>query len=316
MDEHAKQLIWGFVVLVVIWFFVGGPQREIARQGFFIHPLAPIDSGTGYGGKYLSAPTTTKTKLVLPESSIDVKKIEQEITDFTKQAKAIQTEHDISYLSKDLIIDSKGGALATNQNKEYIRIVASVKNVSNKVISDLILKSGVTGLSAVIPQGKSLPIVGQVSENSPISLLPGGRAIITTGESPIGSSFEINTCSGYLGQFQEYTPALRQECPYPTDELKSVLPSYDSTCIDFVANIPRCGAYTGVIPSSLSNSCRAFITRDLTYNGCVAIHKNDKGFFSGEWRLFLSKQSEMWRNSQEIIKLIDAKGNTLDAITY
>lgn len=316
MDEHAKHLLLGFAGLVAVWFILGGPKHEIAREGVYLHPLAPLDSGTAYGGKYLNTPTTTKTDLVLPKTTIDVKKIEQEVSDFTSQSKLVQTEHDISYLSKNIIIDGKAGAGISEPNREYIRLLTNDRNVEKISISGFVLKSGVTGLFGTIPLGTLVPLVGQVSELGIISLDAGDRAIVSTGESPIGSSFKLNICSGYLEQFQDYTPTLRFMCPFPTDELKNTPLENDSACKDFVASIPRCNAYTGSIPRNLSSGCRTFITQNLTYNGCVAKHKGDKGFFDNEWRIFLGKNTEQWKNSQEIIKLIDLKGNTVDAITY
>jgi hypothetical protein len=253
---------------------------------------------------------------VLPKNAIDVKKIEGQVSDFSKQIKEVQNEHDISYLSKNLIIDGKGGATATDKNQEYVRLLATGKSSTNISISGLTLKSSISGLSGVIPLGVLVPIVGQVSEDRPIVLSTSDRAIVVTGESPIGSSFKVNMCSGYLEQFQDYTPTLRLECPLSTDELKNSSASGDSSCADFVASVPKCSAYTGNIPSNLSNACKSFITKNLTYNGCLASHRSDTNFFNNEWRIFLGKSSELWKEKQEIIRLVDGQGNTVDAITY
>ena len=68
MDDTAKWLIWAFVGLGVAWFLTGGPEREIARQGVFLRPLAPIDSGQAYGGGYInSLYNNGKTELRLPK---------------------------------------------------------------------------------------------------------------------------------------------------------------------------------------------------------------------------------------------------------
>lgn len=316
MDEHAKQLIFGFIALVAVWFAFGGTHKEISHEGVYLKPLAPVDSGTAYGGKYLDTPNSTSTALVLPKNAIDVKKIEQEIADFTHQAQAVQTEHDISYLSKNLIIDGKGGAGASDVNAEYVRLVANERNKSDVVISGLTLKSAANGASGVIPLGTKIPMTSQVHSESLITLSPSERAVVTTGESPIGTSFKVNMCSGYLEQFQAYTPALRQECPSPIEELKNAALDGDGSCADFVKTIPRCSTYTGIIPSTLSGSCKAFISQKLTYNGCVAEHQTERGFLGNEWRVFLGKSAELWRNKQEIVKLIDPQGNTVDAIAY
>lgn len=44
-----KWLFWFFVILWFIWFFTGGPERYEARQGPFLKPPAPLDTGESYG---------------------------------------------------------------------------------------------------------------------------------------------------------------------------------------------------------------------------------------------------------------------------
>lgn len=316
MDDSAKWLIWAFVGLGVAWFLTGGPEREIARQGFFIKPLAPIDSGQGYGGSYInSLDKERETELKFPKNAINLDTIEEDLSSFAEKIKEVELIHKSPLSLRPLIIDGFSGAQATDPQKEYLRIVASTKNTGPFMLSGVRIKSTITNKEVVVPQAVGLPILGSASKNEKISLVPGERALIHTGRSPIGESFRVNICSGYLGQFQNYTPELRQECPEPIKELKASGVDEES-CTDFVKKIPQCTIYTKNIPTDLSKECTTFIKNTLNYNGCVASHKNDTNFFRNEWRVFLSNANELWKEKREIIKIIDSKNTVLDAITY
>jgi hypothetical protein len=125
-------------------------------------------------------------------------------------------------------------------------------------------------------------------------------------------------CTGYLDQFQKFTPDLRQECPEPLIELsQSKSPAaQEESCQDFVRTLPRCRVHKDSFPSTVSASCKAFVTQDLNYNSCAQRNEKSEGFLKNEWRLFLEKTSELWKNKQEVIKLFDTSSETVDAITY
>jgi len=309
--------IYGMLGLVALWFFSGGAQRDIARAGIYLKPLAPIDSGQAYGSKYISEAPNKKTVLVLPDTSTNIiKSAEETIGNFFEDSQSASKIHGISLLSKTLTIDGVAGAQITSPSREYTRIILPADAKKSEVLSGLSLKSGALGISVIIPDATTIPLQGVVYRTEPVKLNPGDRAIISTGRSPLGTSFEVNLCSGYLNQFQEYVPDLRRDCPTPIDELKLAGPYNESMCRDFVDSIPRCTTSRTAPPSTLSSSCRAFVIEKLTYNSCVTRHKNDTDFLTGEWRLFLGRTEELWKNKQEIIRLMNTKGETLDAITY
>jgi hypothetical protein len=52
--DAIKELKWLIIILVllwVVWFMTGGPQRIESMKGFFIKPPSPIDTGQVYGPK-------------------------------------------------------------------------------------------------------------------------------------------------------------------------------------------------------------------------------------------------------------------------
>jgi hypothetical protein len=62
--------------------------------------------------------------------------------------------------------------------------------------------------------------------------------------------------------------------------------------------------------------CHSFIKEKVNYNGCVASHKNDSGFFKSEWRVYLGKNDELWKNKREMIILYDQQGKVIDQLSY
>ncbi|MDP1625351.1 MAG: hypothetical protein Q8L64_06360 [bacterium] len=183
-------------------------------------------------------------------------------------------------------------------------------------MSNLTLTGGGYGVSARLPQAVNLTVLGSTYKKSDVMMPAKGVAIVSTGKSPIGTSFRVNMCTGYLGQFQSYVPALAQECPSPAAKLVAYGLGNDASCKAFVEKLPKCRAYNGSYPSNISAACRAFVSGELSYNSCVAKHQDSVGFYKDEWRLFLEEKDELWKQKGEIIRLHDRTGNAIDAVTY
>src|SRR3989344_6552232 len=111
-----------------------------------------------------------------------------------------------------------------------------------------------------IPQGTEIPISGTINAAENIILAPGDRAFIISGQSPIGASFRENKCIGYFSTFQTFFPSLPQNCPVPSDELKTFYGfGYisDAACIDYVDRLSRCQIALSQ-PLGASGSCQGF----------------------------------------------------------
>ncbi len=316
MDEFGW-FVWGLVGIAAIWFFTGGPQRQSAHEGAYIKPLEPVNTGEVYGNYYEGTAGKPKQTINLPEAPADIlKNAESGIKSFIEQVQEAERIHTSSLLARRISFDGVAGAKNTSVNEEYLRIVASEYAKGTIMISDLLLRGIALNSYVLIPRASELPLAGVTTSKKIVSLPPGGRALISTGRSPIGTSFRVNMCTGYLDQFQKYTPDLRKDCPDPAADLKTAGLSSDSSCVDFVESLPRCRIYQGKFPSNLSTSCKAFVTEKLNYNSCALSHKDDDDFYSNEWRLFLEETKELWANKNEVIRLIDSKSDTIDAITY
>lgn len=313
-----KEFGWFINALIgigVIWFVMGGAQNYSARNPY-IKPLAPLDTGETYGASYTPSAQNPSQKLDLPKSPAEiVRDAEEKIKDFFTQSEEAKRIHSASLIADSIYLDGAAGAKESSPQKEYLRIVASQRAKSSTVITGLRIEGyGVDGIA--IPGAANLPIIGATNRATPVSLPAAGRALISTGKSPIGTSFRVNMCTGYLAQTGSYTPDLRQECPEPLDELRAAGPYEEASCRTFVSGLPKCRSFAGAFPSDVSIACRAFVADRLTYNSCAVRHEKDEDFYKNEWRMFLGSDKALWDDSREIIRLIDSRGRTVDAITY
>ena len=181
------------------------------------------------------------------------------------------------------------------------------------------LQSVYTGIRAYIPTAASSFMMGVVNDRDSIQLPPGASAIINSGMSPVGTSFRENICTGYLEQLQNFSPSLSNSCPTPASSLPLTpenLRIYGETCFDFLQTIPSCTSPLQNIPGNISSDCRSFALNTLSYNGCVLKNRFRPSFITGSWRIYLESDTELWRNTHDIIRLLDGEGRTVDVLTY
>ena len=278
--EHFGWFFLVLLALALIWFFNGGPDRMTAHEGQYLKPLAPVDSGQAYGTYYAGTPTNQKTTLDLPEAPANVvKNAETAVGDFVTQAKRAVVVHSSSLSANGIYLDGEAGAGSSDPKTEYMRIMSSYSAKTAIDISGLWLTGTNIPQGIAIPGAAVLPIEGVRATTTDVLLPPGGRALVSTGASPVGFSFQINKCSGYFNELGVFTPGLRNECPD-------------------------------------GSGCKANPAKNLSYNSCVVAHQNDAGFYTSEWRLFFGLSTQIWSASNEIIKLIDPNGHIVDELTY
>ena len=316
-DTHDAWFFIGvFIFIFLIWIATGGPLHPIAFTGptlsgpgplgggtYFSLPKAPYGigntntslSGSSNGGNLgdsKSLPPITINGSVFGSSSI--------------YRGLVSINHTVS------------NAGAADPNNEYIEIYVAQNAGVPVDLSGWSISSDATGNTASIPKGTETPTSGVVNAAQNIILAPGERAIVISGQSPIGASFRENKCIGYFSSFQKFSPSLPQNCPVPSDDLISFYgPNYirDVACIEHVNKINRCQV-TLTPPANATGACQNFIVKYLNYNGCLDAHKNDTSFKGGVWRIYLGRTSSMWRTRYEIVKLLDANNNIVDAFGY
>lgn len=301
--EVFKWLIIVFVGLWIVWFFTGGPERYTSRGGTFIKPVTPFDTQREtYGKKVTIMTETTRT-----ENSQQIR------TDLEKAQGIVG----VSFY-KDKIFLKRGSANNADPDKEYLIIETSPNNSGKIGITDWSVESIMTGERIYVGKATYLPYSSRVNIPESVFLSSKEKIYLTTGRSPIGTSFRTNLCIGYFEQFQNFTPSLKRECPLPENENDFITigpNSYNDECINLVENIPRCNINTETLRAGLQYECHIYIN-GINYNNCVEKHKNEDNFYKPEWRIFLNREEELWKNSRETLRLLDSEGKVVDTITY
>lgn len=317
MDEAVRDLFIFIGILVLmffVWLFTGGPTRYISQKGPFLEPPAPISSGDAYGidptlqyvgakpGAIAQQSTSPSTQPVDPDTGAilpDIPFVPQAVT--AQQIKGIEGSTDRVQIFR--------GTTDTNRsvNGEYL-IIFNPENKPAFTLTGTTLESDT--LVAHIGGAADLPLAGTAAHETPVVLPPGGFALIETGVSPLGFSFRINDCSGYLGQFLSFTPRIKKECPTPLSEAPAAI---SQSCPAFLGAIPRCSAlYYGapISQGDATQQCISFAQTQLSYNSCATRHSGDAGFKQKEWRIYLGSSKRLWDNKNDI-KLFDGNHSLL-----
>ncbi len=324
MEHDAWFFVGVFVFIFLIWIVTGGPVHPLAFSGPTL--AQPAELG---GGTYLSLPRAPftiggGTNVSLPGSSSGGGEITNSENTNTSSGEAVPTfvggvtfGEASPYRGLVSMDHYVSGAGSLDPRNEYIAVSASEDAHVPVDISGWTIESEASGSSVTIPRGTEVPTSGTVNSVQDIVLIAGERALLISGQSPIGASFRENKCIGYFSNFQNFSPGLPQNCPAPVDELSANYVGYirDTACIDYVNKIPRCQV-TLSPPTTISGTCQSFAIKYLNYNGCVAAHEKDADFAGDTWRVYLGRSNSMWRTQHEVVKLLDATGKTVDAFSY
>ncbi|MEK7093142.1 MAG: hypothetical protein AAB927_01520 [Patescibacteria group bacterium] len=228
-----------------------------------------------------------------------------------------QTSYGVPSPYRGMVTLSQANATESGTAHEYIGLDAR-EGISAVPLTGWSLQSMVSGVRVPIPGAAAPFIIGVVNQLSPVVLSPGHSALVVTGPSPVGVSFRENRCTGFLEQVQSFEPSLANACP-ASSELAPLtaenLHQYGSDCMDFARSLPQCSFPTN-LPSSLTPGCRAYLVNTFTYSNCVDIERSRSSFELDTWRIYLSSASELWDNQHDIIRLLDAQGRTVAAISY
>ncbi|MEK7647078.1 MAG: hypothetical protein AAB378_01725 [Patescibacteria group bacterium] len=280
----AKQdygwLILFLLILAVMWYSQGG---KFGNNGIILEPPSSVSQSPASETKITAAPPQQETTI----SSESPYKNQINIV-----ADAVR---------------------ATNPNEEYITLAASYGNKESINITGWTLANK-SGTIVKIGQGSYLPYSAQVNPQTDIRLEPGGKALILTGTSPISTNFQLNACTGYFNQFQNFFPRLPEQCSYPKN-LIGLYEMKDDVCIAYIEKLPRCRMPQN-IPLLTKDACRAVVESNFSYAGCVANEENKEKFYSKEWRIYLNKDAELWKDKYEKIMLTDRDDKTVYELSY
>lgn len=302
------------VILGGLWLYAGGPSRAGGQGPFLTPPWMWNTSDPSY-----TVPTISIIGNEQPGNAPVENQPPPEQTSFFDLFfgfRGTSETRDSPYAG--MVGLERGGATASDPDDEYI-VIRTAQNTERSItISGWTLEEDANTLSVKIGQAVEFPLLGQLNSQTPITLPPDSRVYVVTGKSPNGFSFRVNQCTGYFEQFQDFSPQLPIECPYPEDEIfrRPEVISGNAACVDFIDRLPRCQLIVNDLPREIGNTCQNFILNELSYNGCVNAHKGEPGFYKNEWRMFLNRDQEIWVNKYERIRLLDENGKTVDSIGY
>lgn len=314
-------------ILLLFWLATGGIGKVVDTAGGIGNFFRSGDIFSGEGFRLPWQPTD----LVLgpditevlpsmgetPSSGESLAEAEEEYEGLLKKIEEAKTFGDPSpYRGK--VVLSQGSATESTPDTEYLMLEASWDNTAPISLGGWSLQSALTGLRGYIQRAAHPFLMGAVNSQSDIYLDPGASATVSSGVSPVGTSFRENLCTGYLAGLQAFEPPLERSCPSPSDSLSLTpenLRTYGEACYDFVQTVPSC-TFPREVPSNISPECHLFLANNLSYNGCVQNHRHRSDFARDSWRLYLNAYGELWRNSHDIIRLLDAEGRTVDYISY
>jgi hypothetical protein len=317
MEHDAWFFIGVFVFIFLIWVATGGPLHPLAFTGPKLALPGALGGGTylqlprapyGVGGSNISLPGSSSGGSVSGSSGTSLPTFVGGSTFgvASPYRNIVRMNHYVS------------GAGSTDPKNEYIEISVAQDAGIPVDLTGWTLESDASGSAVAIPKGTEVPTNGIVNAAQDIVLTPGERAMVISGQSPIGASFRENKCIGYFSTFQNFSPPLPQNCPTPPAELASFYgASYirDAACIDYVNKLSRCQVALSP-PVTVSGTCQSFLIKYFNYNGCVDAHKSDTDFEGDTWRIYLGRSNSMWRTKNELVKLLDINGKTVDAFSY
>jgi len=268
---------------------------------------------------------TSKGSFFAPKNQTEAQKqasIQKQINDVKKKTVVLQKQITAEETKKTAseykgIVDLSSVRKSTDPNKEYL--IIRVNNAKTPInVTGWTIKSNSSGASVKIPKGTYLFFADSINTEDEIYLNSGETLYITTGISPNGASFKTNKCSGYLTQFQTFTPSIKSSCPRPRDENLSPIPKTvnNDACLDYIESFPACKIQTKTLPANWSYECTNFIYSKINYPSCVNTHKNDVDFYQKEWRIYLKRSEKLWKDRREEIVLIDNAGKIVDALKY
>lgn len=303
-----------FITLIIIFlmvsWFLSGAAKDTDVKSLFLSPPPPLGVGESIGLPGVADPYGSDEY-----GREDTTVITDEIGVVKRELEKIHNMPASAYAGQ---VEIRSHIAPTNDGQgEYLTIRARDTNTSRIAISGWKIVSPVSSRSVEIGEGAEIYEPAGDSLVGTIFLSPGDEAIIASSRSPIGVSFKLNRCTGYLDQYQEYRPQLPHDCPYADSEAQVAASSVtnDNECVSYLESMGQCRIESAP-PSNLSENCRAFINARLTYQGCVSAHRNESSFKVRQWRIYLGYSGELWREKREVLVLVDQNDRVVDSFSY
>jgi len=274
-------IIFILILLLLIGIFVGVPyflerMKSINFTGMF--PLKGAPAGNYYSSGNQTVGTSSATPIIKLGESIYKGKVS------------------ISGVSR--------------YNPEQINLSAVYSESGSIDITGWKIKSSQRG-EIVIGRGLALPQFNSFS--SDIRLKSGDPAEIIAGISPLLSSFQINSCFGWLNNVYNIDSSLNY-CPLVQISNLAGF-GLDSACQNLILNSGSCRQPSDTILNNYSRECRIWIEYNLNYNACVEKHMNESDFYKG-WQIYTGNNNLFFDQLHDRVELRDQAGLLVDSYEY
>ena len=195
-------------------------------------------------------------------------------------------------------------------NPGQINLSASFSDGGSIDITGWKIKSIQRG-ETVIGRGLALPQFNSFS--SDIRLKSGDSVKIIAGISPLLSSFQINSCFGWLNSVYNIDSSLNY-CPLiQISNLTGF--GLDSACQNLILNSGSCRAPSDTVLNNYSRECRIWVEHNLNYNACVEKHMNESDFYKG-WQIYTGNNNLFFDQLHDRVELRDQAGLLVDSNEY
>ncbi len=303
-----KDLWWPLLVLLSIISIAlfGGVKNEHQNPAF-----------TSNQNGSPTIPSPSEQQLTPAEIAYQLQNTQYQ-ADQLKQKMAAEQETKVASQYKGQITMNWGNYGTNEPDQEYIGIDANYANTVPIKITGWKLVSALTGQIITLPQSTNLYFSNGNNSDEDVWISPGERAYIISGRSPIGYGFHTNICSGYLSQFNTFTPNLYTVCPRPMDESSPYISHTpnNSSCFDLINSLSSCSVYTQSLNNTYSYECQQFVETNLNYQSCSDRHKSDSDFYSPKtWYIYLKHDQTIWQKKYETVTLYDQFGKKVATIT-
>lgn len=224
---------------------------------------------------------------------------------------------DLDALLKKYVSVSVRNARSRNENQEYIDIIYS-RNAPKDAPDTIVLSDwtigNARGESFLLGSATNLPHLSSIQNQDKLLLAKGGVIHVITGKSPMGINFRANTCASYFSQNYQFTPSISSySCPPPSKEPGQ--DGFSDTCYLFMKQQSSC-KIPKTLPLNLDNQCREYITRTISYNGCIENHRYDTDFYTNDWWVYLNRPTPLWSEIRDTITLKNNRGIVIATVSY
>ncbi len=133
--------------------------------------------------------------------------------------------------------------------------------------------------------------------------------------SPVGYSFRVNKCMGYLDAEYQFPSLLPNECPVPARSSYETLAGW---CQNYIQSLGNCALPSTMTTNSWrgddGNACRSFVNDFFTVAHCYQSFQGD-ALLDNEWRVWVNI-ANVFDPQHDVVKLINTDGKVISTYVY